>query len=93
MDFGTALQATVSHGAQISRDGWNGKGMYVWLHHGFEDTDGEGVEIQRFLMMKTVDGTYVPWTVSQTDVLADDWTVTVGVVGRFDDADEAEGGA
>ncbi len=84
MDFGTALQAAISHGARISRDGWNGAGMYVWLHKPFLDPCAD------YLMLRAADGTYVPWTVSQTDVLADDWVITVEVVGTFDEGDQDE---
>jgi hypothetical protein len=28
-----------------------------------------------YLMIRTVDGSFVPWVISQTDALADDWGV------------------
>lgn len=72
MDFGWAL-AALKNGQLVARQGWNGKGMYLDLHEGIEDKDGDGYEIGPFIMIKTVGGTYVPWTASQTDMLAEDW--------------------
>ena len=31
--------------------------------------------LQPFIVMKTVDNTYVPWLASQTDILSDDWGI------------------
>jgi hypothetical protein len=42
MDFSTALQE-LKAGQRISRAGWNGKGMFLWLNkgsHNFKNPDG-----------------------------------------------------
>ncbi len=76
-------------GKKVSRVNWNGPGMYICLQKGYPDGIainkntaeatglGEGV-IARFLpylMIKTVDDSFVPWLASQTDILASDWYV------------------
>jgi Protein of unknown function (DUF2829). len=68
MDFGTAL-AALKRGQRITRDGWNGRGMYLDYQR-----PHEGSEMSRpYIFMKTVDDELVPWVASQTDLLADDW--------------------
>ena len=63
-------------GYRCQRAGWNGKGMHIEL------IDNWGMQkyptsLPRlpFIAMQTVDGAYVPWLASQTDILAEDWTV------------------
>ena len=89
MDFGTAL-AHLKNGRRVSRDGWNGHGMFVFLVPGsvitvhgdrplgkaMPDLIGHEVAYRPHLDMKTVDGQVVPWAASQSDLLAEDW-VTV----------------
>ena len=41
VDFGAALKA-LKEGKKVARAGWNGKGMYVYLVHGF-DCDKENL--------------------------------------------------
>jgi hypothetical protein len=84
MTFGLALEA-LKAGKRVARAGWNGKGMFVFLIQGSNDIAklhgygfGEYVNEPTFrdaLFMKTVDNQLVPWTVSQTDALAEDWQV------------------
>ncbi|PXG77752.1 DUF2829 domain-containing protein [Klebsiella pneumoniae] len=81
MKFGEALEA-VKSGAKIYREGWNGKGMFLFLVSGdawnFE-CDVEGVDdlfTLPFICMKTADNKLVPWLASQTDILAEDWLAT-----------------
>lgn len=87
-NFGEAL-AHMKQGRRVSRQGWNGKGMWIARQAGYPD----GVPINantatatglplgtvcRFLpyiMMRTVDGAFVPWLASQTDILSEDWTL------------------
>jgi len=69
MDFSEALQL-VKCGSSIQRAGWNGKGMFVYLYK----PEGDGTYLP-FLMMKTADDKFVPWLASQTDILAEDWSV------------------
>lgn len=84
-DFGAALCA-LKVGMKVAREGWNGKGMFLFLVPGsvFKVNRApllgiypEGTEInyRPHIDMKTVDGEIVPWVASQTDVLAEDWCV------------------
>ena len=86
MDFGYALKA-LKEGLKVERKGWNGRGMYVVLQKGYPDgipinkntaeatglPEGTVCRFLPYLMMKTVDGAFVPWLISQTDALAEDW--------------------
>jgi hypothetical protein len=86
MDFGEALSALKS-GQRVARAGWNGKGM--WLAHvagqdqpaAFaaysikSDHVASDYAPAAWIGMKTADDKFVPWLASQTDILAEDWTV------------------
>lgn len=86
MDFGEALRALKS-GDRVTRSGWNGRGMFVVYQKGYPDgipinantaqatgiPEGTVCYFRPYLMMKTVDDEFVPWVISQTDALADDW--------------------
>jgi hypothetical protein len=88
MTFSEALERARIPGTRISREGWNGKGMFVVYQKGYPNgiainantaeatgiPEGTVVAFRPYLMMKTVDGEFVPWVISQTDALADDWT-------------------
>lgn len=85
MNFSEAL-VEIKNGKKVSREGWNGKGMFVFLVPGsvFKVSRApllgiypEGTEIKyhAHVDMKTADNQVVPWLVSQTDLLADDWGV------------------
>ena len=85
MNFGDGLEA-LKNGQKVAREGWNGKGMFLFLVPGsvFKVNRApllgiypEGTEInyRPHIDMKTVDGEIVPWVASQTDVLAKDWCV------------------
>jgi hypothetical protein len=90
MDFSEAL-STVKAGKKITRAGWNGPGQYVVYQKGYPDgiainantAEATGIEqgtvcvFLPYLMMRTVDGSFVPWLASQTDLLADDWGVDI----------------
>jgi Protein of unknown function (DUF2829) len=87
MNFSQALDE-IKAGKRVSRTGWNGKSMFLFLVPGSNfkvnrepllSIMGEGAEVTYcpHIDMKTADGKIVPWLASQTDVLADDW----GVVG------------
>jgi hypothetical protein len=82
--FGSAV-AALKQGYKVTRSGWNGKGMFLFLVPGstFKVNRApllgiypEGTEIDYcpHIDMKTADGSIVPWLASQTDVLAEDWT-------------------
>lgn len=78
MDFQYALTA-LKEGAKVSRSGWNGKGMYVFLISNWEYTEGKHPHapypLLPFLAMKTTGNEVVPWLVSQADVLSEDWSL------------------
>jgi hypothetical protein len=86
MNFSEALNL-VKSGKRISRSGWNGKGMYVAYQAGYPNgiainantsraigqPEGTVCKFLPYLMMRTAGGEFVPWLISQTDALADDW--------------------
>ncbi len=71
MDVGWAVKAA-KNGERVSRAGWNGAGMFLELISASEPGDAWHPTAEH-MMLRTVDGTYVPWTASQTDLLAVDW--------------------
>lgn len=68
MDFSLALKL-LKAGKFVSRCGWNGKGMYLRLHVGYLEEELPYIELF------TVDGKFVPWVASQTDILAEDYGI------------------
>lgn len=84
MSFGLAVEA-MKKGKTVARAGWNGKGMYLFVIQGSNDIAklhgygfGELLNEPTFrdaIFMKTVDNQLVPWTASQSDVLANDWSI------------------
>lgn len=84
-DFGAALQF-LKRGMRVARQGWNGKGMFLFLVPGstFKVSrppllgiypEGTEVRYHAHIDMKTAQGDVVPWLASQTDVLAEDWVI------------------
>jgi hypothetical protein len=85
VDFSEAIRL-LKAGVAVTREGWNGKGMFIYLV-------GEGrypagtptgkaiaagqpdnlVPYRPYIAMKTAQGDVVPWVASQSDVLAEDW--------------------
>lgn len=59
----------------IAREGWNGRGMYVFMAQSgtFHAKDLTTGDLEPFLVMRTVQGKFIPWLCSQTDALAEDW--------------------
>lgn len=84
LTFGLAIEA-LKLGKNVSRAGWNGKGMWLFIIQGSNDIAklngygfGEMLNEPTFrdaIFMKTVDNQLVPWTASQSDVLAEDWLI------------------
>jgi hypothetical protein len=79
MTFGQAIDAMKS-GRRVSRQGWNGKGMYLrlvrpYLDKAYTVTEVEPIDgtLLDYIGMKTATGGFVPWLASQTDMLAEDW--------------------
>lgn len=88
MDFGRALNV-LKAGGKVTRTGWNGKGMFLWMKPGtvIEEAwihdavlldiaranDGK-VEGLPTVCMKTADNRVVTgWVPSQADMFAEDW--------------------
>lgn len=87
MNFSDALYH-IKQGKRLAREGWNGKGMFVFLVNGSTFSvnrppllgiypEGTMINYQPHIDMKTADGSIVPWVASQTDLLAEDWGVFV----------------
>lgn len=70
MNIGEAVDA-MRAGRRVARNGWNGKGMYIYLVPG--SYKAVGANIAPFVMMHPASGDDVPWLCSQTDLLAQDW--------------------
>lgn len=70
LSFESAL-AALKDGFAIQRMGWSGRNMWLMLQ---APTPTSRMTLP-YIYMKTADGNYVPWLASQTDLLADDWTV------------------
>lgn len=76
MTFGRAL-AHITDGDRYTREGWNGKNMWIALVTDGDAAEGN-IELEPFIVMKTVDDKFVPWLASQTDILASDWVMVDG---------------
>ena len=84
MSFGLAIEAA-KMGKKIAREGWNGKGMFLYhvpaaayppcTEVAKEAFCGSDVPYGAYIAMKTAQGNVVPWLASQTDMLADDWKI------------------
>ena len=68
MDFSDALDS-LQVGFKIWRTGWNGQGQYL----GIQQPDKNSKNTLPYIWIRTVNGDRVPWTASQTDLLAKDW--------------------
>ena len=83
MTFSTALDA-IKNGNRVTRAGWNGKGMFIFMVPGSVFLvnrppllgifpEGTEVRYHAHVDMKTNDGEIVPWLCSQTDLFAEYW--------------------
>ena len=85
MNFSEALNK-IKQGCKVQREGWNGKGMFLFLVPGstfkvnrppllgiYEE--GTEINYHAHVDMKTATGEVVPWLCSQTDMLAEDWVI------------------
>lgn len=88
--FGQAI-GSLKRGCKVARQGWNGKGMWLWLKQETmvksdwchdqalkEIADKNGGEIHALgtICMKTADNKILTgWLASQTDVLSNDWVL------------------
>lgn len=87
LPFGLAVEA-LKAGHRVTRPGWNGKGMYLYLvgpgryppstpaGRAISERYKDGlVPYRPYIAMLTVDGDVVPWVASQSDILEEDWVV------------------
>jgi hypothetical protein len=83
LNFGEAIVA-LKTGHCVARAGWNGKGMWLALIKGTTvqqaigdcyGSAGETFPVLDAVYMKTADDCLVPWLCSQSDMLAEDWTI------------------
>lgn len=85
MNFSKALEL-IKDGNKVAREGWNGKGMFIFLVNGSTFAvsrppllgiyeEGTVINYRSHIDMKTADGSIVPWVASQSDLLCDDWEV------------------
>lgn len=90
MNFGQAIEA-LKEGKKVSRTGWNGKNMYLWLKPAttiksdwckdpmlkeIVDSNGGETEALGTICMKTADNKILTgWLASQTDMLSEDWVI------------------
>jgi hypothetical protein len=76
LTFGLAIEG-MRKGLRASRQGWNGKGMWLCIVQPHEynviNARAMGYEQLPFIVMRTAVGAIVPWLASQTDILAEDW--------------------
>ena len=70
MTFNEAL-ILLKGGKKVRRKGWNGKGMWIYL----QVPNTKSKMSLPYIYMKTADDMFVPWLVSQTDILAHDWEI------------------
>ncbi len=94
MNFSHALEA-LKDGHRLTRSGWNGKNMFVFLVSGsvFKVNrppllgiypEGTEVTYRPRIDMRAADGSIGAWMASPDDLLADDWSV-VGFHGEVSD--------
>lgn len=88
LTFGDAL-VLLKAGYKVARVGWNGKGMWLRMvktgnydvacgivyPKGTYEEGQDVVTLAPWIGMKAAGSTFVPWLASQTDMLAEDWTV------------------
>lgn len=79
LNFGQALEA-LKAGKRVARDGWNGKGMHLYLEDMLSVKvrggafKGEVRKYEPVICMYTAQGKHQPgWLASQADMLAEDW--------------------
>ena len=84
LNFGHAISA-MKDGLKVCREGWNGKGMFLYYVPGNayppvteiakQAFGGNDVPYGAYIAMKTAQGNVIPWLASQTDMLSDDWCI------------------
>ena len=85
LTFGRALDH-VKSGGRAFREGWNGKGMYIFVaddigfHTNADISEFSGLEngvcVQPMLVLRTARGELQPgWLATQSDMLSEDWCI------------------
>lgn len=85
MNFGQALDELKS-GARVAREGWNGKGMFIFIIPGstFQVNRhpllgiypvGTTINYMAHIAVRTTSGCIAEWAASHSDLLADDWII------------------
>ncbi len=91
MNFGQALDA-LKMGRRVARNGWNGKGMFVFLVPGSNFKvnrppllgiypEGTEINYRPHIDLKGADGSISTWAPSGSDALAEDWLCIDGDFG------------
>jgi hypothetical protein len=85
LTFGNAVEA-LKQGLKVSRKGWNGLGMFLYLVPGSTFkvnrepllsiyTEGTEINYRPHIDLKTADGSIATWSPSGSDALAEDWII------------------
>ncbi len=93
MNFGQAIEA-LKAGKKVTRMGWNGKGMFLWLKpaavikaewckdemlKSLVELNGGEIQALGTICMYTAQNTILTgWLASQTDMLSEDWDILEG---------------
>ena len=81
MNFGNAIES-LKLGQKLSREGWNGKGIFIEL----QTPDVNSKMSSPYIYIDTTGlltdnnnapRSVVPWLPSQTDLMADDWSIII----------------
>lgn len=89
MHYCVALRGAQEEGHRITREGWNASGQWVVYRKGYPegipvDTDtaralrveeGTVCRFLPYMLLRTADGAFVPWTPTQSDQAAMDWRI------------------
>jgi hypothetical protein len=89
LNISEAINVMKKFRAKATRKGWNGKNMFIVYQAAYPNgipinkntaeatgiSEGTICKFLPYIMMKTAGGEFVPWLCSQTDLLAEDWTV------------------
>lgn len=84
MNFGQVIEA-LKNGKKVARNGWNGKGMFLYLikgtefqntlKYGYSEYENEPIMTDSIAMKTAQNTVVVGWLASQTDMLAEDWII------------------
>ena len=88
VSFSEALEA-VRSGRRITREGWNGRGMFVVYQPGYPNgipcnantaeawgmAQGELFRVEPYFQIRMANGSHAMWVPSVNDCLADDWVI------------------